>query len=194
MEAKTVDLTPHKCGAECAILRHHSADCDARWQARLRPTPVHGTVIPDGEAMFQAREANLIRCAHVLGMLVARIDATVGAYSLMDLERTTTMQEAREALQERERCAVAISNAVKALPVQKPQSGACPGCGSLGPGLDADEDGDIVCGSCGCILGSVLWEDEDCCECGATIPNEPGGGLANQHHEETCSLFQGGAA
>lgn len=28
-----------------------------------------------------------------------------------------------------------------------------------------------------------------CEECGALIPNTPGGGLANRHHEESCSLF-----
>jgi hypothetical protein len=27
-----------------------------------------------------------------------------------------------------------------------------------------------------------------CDECGATIPDTPGGGLANRHHAESCSL------
>lgn len=45
-------------------------------------------------------------------------------------------------------------------------------------------------GSFGNFTFKPLALHDVCDECGRTIPDTPGGGLANCHHAESCSLYE----
>ena len=61
-------------------------------------------------------------------------------------------------------------------------------------GAAADKGQDIEVFGCFARPGAAFddppegWAEPECDECGATIPPEKGGGLANKHHHESCSL------
>lgn len=70
---------------------------------------------------------------------------------------------------------------------------------ALWPGGDTDSpiSGADLLDECTRLLGELhpdhnREECETCGECGRQIPEVAGGGLANRHHDETCSLFEAG--
>lgn len=84
------------------------------------PDEPEGMATPEGRQRIRLamdeRDANLIRCAHALAMLVDAFDLPTGSaehgpgYRRRQIGRC--LEQAREALHERERCAVALAAAL----------------------------------------------------------------------------------
>ena len=64
-------------------------------------------------------------------------------------------------------------------------------CCSCEPGVDQCEECHLgpLCPDCAVEHDEGHRAERECDECGAEIPDHPGGGAANRHHEQSCSLY-----